>query len=195
LSVKSAYCREICLEAENGDIETINKIENIITTSRLQFSDLPDSDFSSLAEELDLSNASFTREGHLTDGTLFMLKGDVDALFFMVHHAQLAGKEVLKRAEVESYRLPASKEQLIEVNRLITAWLERKPTLAGQLRAAEAEIDELVFSATDLTPAEITTIKRRCTEFPLSELLKTSLPGKPTRYIQARVYKDRYKNG
>ncbi len=71
--------------------------------------------------------------------------------------------------------------------------MERKPTLLDQLRAAEAEIDELIFEASDLTPEEIATIKRRCTEFPLCELLKTSLPGKPTRYIPARVYKDRYK--
>lgn len=193
LSAKGELCRRFCLEAENGDIDVINEIESILGSSRLQFADLPDSDFSTLSGDLDLSLASFNKEGALTDGTLFSLKGDADALFFMVHHAQLAGKEVLKRADVESYRLPASKEQLIEVNRLIAAWMERKPTLAGQLRRAEAEIDELIFSATDLTPAEVAIIKRRCTEFPLSELLKTSLPGKPTRYIQARVYKDRYK--
>ena len=194
LSRKVEKCHSISNELANGDKDLLHKLEELLRPSNLQFSDLPDSDFSSLAEELDISNASFSREGHLTDGTLFMLKGDADALFFMVHHAQLAGKAVLKRAEVESYRLPASKEQLVEVNRLIAAWMERKPTLADQLRAAEAEIDELVFSATDLTPEEIATIKRRCTEFPLSELLKTSLPGKPTRYIQARAYKkDRYK--
>ncbi len=194
LRERAQKCHSLAHELVHGDAELLTEVETLLKANHLQFSDLPDSDFSGLAEKLDISDASFTREGHLTDGTLFMLKGDADALFFMVHHAQLAGKAVLKRAEVESYRLPASKEQLVEVNRLIAAWMERKPTLADQLRAAEAEIDELVFSATDLTTAEIATIKRRCTEFPLSELLKTSLPGKPTRYIQARAYKkDRYK--
>ncbi len=189
----SRKCHALANEMTNGDIELCDKIAGIIGKSPRHFSDLHDSDFSSLWGEFDLSKIRFTRDGSLTDGTLFQLRGNPDALYYIVHHAQLKGKRKLKRAEVERYPLPPTHEQLIEVNKLIHAWLKRKPTLGDQLRAAEAKIDELIFVASDLTQDEVETVKRRCTEFPLSELLKTPLPGKLTRQIESRIYKNRYK--
>ncbi len=192
---KSQTCHSLAKELAFGDGKIVNETTPTFHSKPHFFSDLPDSDLSSLSGDLDLSLATFTKDGALTDGTLFSLRGDIDALFYIVHHAQLAGKASLTRTELESYSLPSNKEQMIAANKLIAAWLERKPTLEGQLRAAETEIDELVFSVTDLTKEEIATIKRRCTEFPLNELLKPTLPGKPTKFIKSQIYVNRYKEG
>jgi hypothetical protein len=44
-----------------------------------------------------------------------------------------------------------------------------------------------------LTDKERETIIRRCREFPLSEVIQTPLPGKPTKKIKVKVYSDRFK--
>ncbi|MCF7811865.1 N-6 DNA methylase [bacterium] len=187
-------CHSLAYEMVNGDRDLIDKIDGLLGIDRIHFSDLRDSDLSSLAGDLKIANAHFSRKGELSDGSLFFIRGDNEALYFLAHHAQLKGKARLHRKDIEAYELPKSNDTLKQINKLIRDWLKRKPTLADRLRKTENEIDEIIFGACeDLTKEEIATIKRRCTEYPLSEVLKTSLPGIPTRQIPVKTYKDRYK--
>ncbi len=187
-------CKNLAHEMYNGDRELIDKIDALMGLDKINFADLPNSDLSSLAGEINLEEAGFNKEGALTDGSLFILKGDSRALYFIANHAQLIGKSSLRKQEIENYSLPRSREILEKINDIIRNWLERKPTLVDRLRQTESDIDDIIFDACDdLTKEDIDTIKHRCTEFPLSEVLKTSLPGVPTRHIPIKIYKDRFK--
>jgi hypothetical protein len=106
----------------------------------------------------------------------------------------LEGTEKLTKKAIEDFKIPENPSVLKEINLRIAEWLQRKPTLGEKLRANEREIDRLVLEAcTDLTEDERATIIRRCGEFPLSEVIQTPLPGKPTKKIKVKVYTDRFK--
>ena len=190
----SRDCHSIAHEMVNGDRELSDWIEAETEGRTRYFSTCSDTNLASFEGTLQVENAYFDNGGRLVDGGLFHVDGDRERLIYILQHSALEGKDELTRKEIEDFPIPENGKSLKEINLKIAEWLERKPSLAGKLRENEGEIDRIVLEACrDLTDQERETIIRRCGEFPLSEVIQTPLPGKPTKRIKVKTYIDRYK--
>ena len=190
----SRDCHSLAHEMVNGDRLLSDWIEEKMTGKSKAFASFSDSDLAAFTGELTVEEAYLDGEGRLVDGGLFQVSGGKERLTYILQRAALEGKDKLARREIEEFRIPAEQGLTMEINAKIGEWLARKPTLAEKLREKEREIDRIVLDACeDLSEEEKNTIVRRCSEFPLSEVLKTPLPGKPTKKIIVKTYIDRYK--
>ena len=190
----SRGCHSLAGEMVNGDRELSDWIETEIGGQSKPFSSFSDTDLSSFDGSLEVEKAFFDNGGRLSDGGLFAVGGDRERLAYILQRAALDGLDKLEKRDIEKFPVPAERDMTSKINAKIAEWLERKPTLATQLRKNESEIDEIVLDAcADLTKEEKETIKRRVKEFPLSEVIQTPLPGKPTKKIEVKVLTDRFR--
>lgn len=189
----SRRCHQLADEIARGEQRVSTELDRLVEGSPRRLCDLPEVQFGSF-DQVKLETISLDeREGLVSDSSLVLAKGPFSALFFVFFYSQFKGREVLRKKELESHPLPADESTLLKANSIIRDWLDRKPTLMDQLEETEAKMDDLIFSASDLTSTEIETIRRRVSEFPLCEIVKPARPGRPVRYIEHRVYVDRYK--
>ena len=194
LELLSQSCHSLAHEMVNGDRELSAWIEMKLREGTRFLSSYSDTNLSALSGALNIEDAYFDNDGRLVDGSLFHLGGDRSRLYYLLQRSALEGKAKLTKREIENFRMPENPAVLREVNLKIAEWLQRKPTLGEKLRNNEREIDRLVLEAcSDLTDQERATILHRCSEFPLSEVIQTPLPGKPTKKIKVKVYTDRFK--
>jgi hypothetical protein len=144
---------------------------------------------------LDLETAEVYGDGILLDSPpeteeLFGIKGNTDVLRYILYRATLEGKhDKLSQKTLEGFPIPVDSGELNAALAIFERWTEEKPGLGAKLRDVEAEINELAFDMYGFTKKEKEYIKRRCSEFPMSEVLKTELPGSPVRRISTKVYK------
>jgi hypothetical protein len=191
----SRDCHALAHDMAHGDRELSAWIEDKVSRKFRYFSTYSDTDLSTLSGVLNIEKAFFDKNGRLIEeGSLFHIGGNKNRLYYILQKSALEGKEKLTKKELEDFKIPEDPAVLKEINLKIADWLQRKPTLGEKLRANEREIDRLVLEAcSDLTDKERETIIRRCREFPLSEVIQTPLPGKPTKKIKVKVYSDRFK--
>jgi hypothetical protein len=118
------------------------------------------------------------------------VRGDVDVLKYILYRALLEGRSDLSKRVLEAAPVPRDAPTLAEALTILEEWFARKPTLGEKLRALEGELDDVVLDAySELNVKEKKFIKRRVKEFPLSEVIKTELPGAPTRVIAVKRWK------
>lgn len=190
----SQDCHSLAYEMVNGDRLLSDWIEEKTAGKAKPFASFSDTNLASFEGELTVEDAYLDSGGNLVDGDIFQVSGDRENMTYILQRAALEGKDKLSKKAMEDFPVPAEKAMTNEINAKIGEWLARKPTLADKLREKEREIDRIVLDACeDLSEDEKNTIIRRCSEFPLSEVLKTPLPGKPSKKIKVKTYVDRYK--
>jgi hypothetical protein len=185
----SYRAHEIAREMARGDRQVLTQVKGLAKEA-MPFAQHPRSDIRGWVIDLDVATAQVSEEGELRCENLTLVKGDPAVLNYILAVASLEGKERLTRQDFETFRIPSDAQALEEALRLLGEWQGRKPSLAQELAGLQQEIDDLVLDAfTSLTPMERATIRRRVTEFPLSEVLRADLPGAPTRQIPVRYFR------
>ncbi|MEM2936893.1 MAG: TaqI-like C-terminal specificity domain-containing protein, partial [Candidatus Bathyarchaeia archaeon] len=160
----SRLCHQLADEISRGEYRVSTELDRLVEGSPRRLCDLPEVQFGSF-DQVKLETISLDeREGLVSDSSLVLAKGPFGALFFVFFYSQFKGREVLRKKELESHPLPADESTLLKANSIIRDWLDRKPTLMDQLEETEAKMDDLIFSASDLTSKEIETIRRRVSE-------------------------------
>ncbi len=186
----SREAHELAREMVGGDRAVAGKLDGIIGGATVPFAQHPSADFRPYITKLDVASAEVFDEGVLQDNSLSSVRGDVEILKYILYRASLEGKDDLSKSVLETTPVPRDPSTLAEALTILEEWFARKPTLGEKLRALEAELDDLVLDAySELTAAEKKFIKRRVKEFPLSEVIKTELPGAPSRVIAVKRWK------
>ncbi len=186
----SARAHDLAREMVGGDRAVTEKLDKAIGGATVPFAQHPSADFRPYIAKLHVESSEVFDEGVLQDDSLSSVRGDVDVLKYILYRALLESKDYLSKKALEATPVPRDASTLAEALTILEEWSARKPTLAEKLRALEAELDDLVLDAySELTAAEKKFIKRRVKEFPLSEVIKTELPGAPTRVIAVKRWK------
>ena len=186
----SASAHDLAREMVGGDRAVTEKLDKIIAGATVPFAQHPSADFRPYISKLDVATTEVFDEGVLQDDSLSSVRGDVDVLKYILYRALLEGRSDLSKRVLEAAPVPRDGPTLAEALTILEEWFARKPTLGEKLRALEAELDDLVLDAySELTKNEKKYIKRRVKEFPLSEVIKTELPGAPTRVIAVKRWK------
>jgi hypothetical protein len=186
----SQEAHELAREMVGGDRTVGVKLDRLVAGDTVPFAQHPSADFRPYVAKLNVAKAEVFDEGILQDDSLSSVRGDVDVLKYILYRALLEGKDDLSKSVLEATPVPRDAATLAEALTILEEWFARKPTLGEKLRALEDELDDLVLDAySELTAAEKKFIKRRVKEFPLSEVIKTELPGAPTRVIAVKRWK------
>jgi hypothetical protein len=184
---------QIASDMNNGDEQVLSQIDQIVSGDSIPLIRYTGSDLTGVNGSLDLQTAQLTEQGVPPLGVLAddrnQLRGDHALLTYVVSRLTLEGRETITKAELENYPVPKTDTRLKRALELLANWQAQKPNLETRLRQVESEIDNIALDAfSDLTPRERETIRKRVKEFPMSEVLKTDLPGAPTKQIAVRYY-------
>jgi len=197
LSNLSQQAHEFALEMCRGDRDVLQEIDRIVGNRRRPFVSDSLTNLAAYQIALDLDTASLEVEGKvgkLRDGkSLTLIEGHPAYLEYIVARAFVEmrpdDERTLSKHHLERALVPASLEDCARALEILAKWQVRKPTLYEKLQQKEHEINEFVLDHYDmLTKREKRSLLKRCSEFPMSEVLKTPVPGAPTRKIAVKMW-------
>lgn len=180
-----------------GDKKILVEVEELVGQETMPFALTPNADLKPYVTAFDMETSFVDDPGVLREeGKLGNVKGEPEYLEYILSMARLEGEEELSKTKIEKFPVPKNLELCRKALEIIDGWLEKKPTLAGELRAKEEEINALCLDAFDiLTEQEKKYILTRASSFPMDRILVTPLPGAPTKKIAYRRWKagERYR--
>lgn len=180
-----------------GDRKVLAEARKLVSQETIPFALTPNADLKPYMTVFEVENSYVDDTGVLQEeGKMGSVKGKPEYLEYILSMARLEGEEELSKTKIEKFPVPKNLQLCRKALEVIDNWLEKKPTLAGELRAKEEEINVLCLDAFDiLTEQEKKYILTRAASFPMDKILVTPLPGAPTKKIAYRRWKsgERYR--